>query len=250
MILLVTDFGLAAPYQGQMKAVLNAEAPGVPVIDLLADAPAFEPRPTAYLLAALAESLPGESVFLCVVDPGVGGERAPVAVRAGRRWFVGPDNGLMAIAARRAGDAEAWEITWRPGRLSSSFHGRDLFAPVAAALARGEAPPGRPLDPAALVGADWPDDWAAVVYIDGYGNVMTGLRAAMLPAGAELAAGGHRVARAGTFSDVPAGAPFWYPNSSGLAEIAVNRGHAAVVLGLTVGEAVEVASAGEHDADG
>ena len=250
MILLVTDFGLAGPYQGQMKAVLHDEAPDVPVIDLLADAPAFRPRPTAYLLAALADSLPHESVFLCVVDPGVGGARAPIAVRAGRRWFVGPDNGLMAIAARRPGDAEAWEITWRPERLSSSFHGRDLYAPVAAARARGEAPPGRPLDPAGHVGPDWPDDRAAVVYVDGYGNVITGLRAAMLPTDAELAAGGRRVARAGTFSDIPVGTPFWYANSSGLAEIAVNRGQAAAALGLTIGDPVEVASPAEDDANG
>lgn len=250
MILLVTDFGLAAPYQGQMKAVLHAEAPGVPVIDLLADAPAFQPRPAAYLLAALAESLPRESVFLCVVDPGVGGKRAPVAFRAGRRWFVGPDNGLMAIAGRRPGDTQAWEITWRPAQLSASFHGRDLFAPIAATLARGQAPPGRSLDPDALVGTDWPDDCAAVIYIDGYGNVMTGLRAAMLPDGVELIAGDHRVARAGTFSDVPAGAPFWYANSSGLAEIAVNQGHAAEALGLRIGDQVGAAGPAENDDDG
>ena len=252
MIVLFTDFGPGGPYTGQMKAVLARAAPGIPVIDLADDLPACEPEPAAYLLAACAPAFPPGAVFLCVVDPGVGSERAPLALSAGGHWYVGPDNGLLAIAARRAGDASRagetlragdarwFRITWRPPSLSASFHGRDLFAPVAAMLARGEPVPGTPLDAAATVGAGWPDDRAAIVYVDPYGNAMTGLRAAGLPGDAVVAAGGRRLGRLRTFSDAAPGAAFWYENANGLAEIAVNRGRAARVLGLRVGTPVRI----------
>src|SRR5262249_47000472 len=141
VIALFTDFGAAGPYVGQMKAVLCREAPAVPVIDLMADAPACEPKSSAYLLAALAPWLSAGSVCLAVVDPGVGGRRAPIVVEADGRRFVGPDNGLFELVARRAAAAQAWEIAWRPPQLSASFHGRDLFAPVAGRLAAGTLPP-------------------------------------------------------------------------------------------------------------
>jgi S-adenosylmethionine hydrolase len=240
MIVLFTDFGSRGPYVGQMQAVLCREAPGVPVIDLFADAPTFDPKASAYLLAAYAVEFPAGSVVLCVVDPGVGGNRAPLAVKADGRWYVGPDNGLFTIAARRAKAVEAWEITWRPARLSASFHGRDLFAPVAARLALGEPPPGAPR---AVPAEDWPDDLSEVIYIDGFGNAMTGFRASVLPENAVLSVSGRRLPRARTFSDVAPGGGFWYDNANGLAEIAVNRGRAADLLTLRVGSAVEVESA-------
>ncbi len=240
MILLFTDFGLEGPYLGQVRAVLERDAPGVPVIDLVADAPAFDPRAAAYLLAALAPAFPAGSLFLAVVDPGVGSDREALAIEAGGQWFVGPDNGILTVAASRAEGAASWAITWQPERLSASFHGRDLFAPVAARLARGEPPPGEPRPFADLVGADWPADLARIVYIDRFGNAMTGLRAATLPAGARLRAGGKSLGAARTFSDVALGEPFWYENANGLAEIAVNQGRADDALRLAVGDPVAV----------
>ena len=241
MIVLFTDFGRDGPYIGQMQAVLHREAPGVPVINLSADAPRFDPRASAYLLAAYTSAFPDDSVFLCVVDPGVGGARAPLVVQTGRSWYVGPDNGLLAVAARRAPDARAWRITWRPRRLSASFHGRDLFSPVAAILGRGEPPPGEPLALEALAGWDWPEDLDQVIYVDGFGNVMTGLRAGRLAPDAALDAAGQRLTRARTFSDVAPGGAFWYENANGLAEIAVNQGRADERLGLAIGDPVTVA---------
>jgi Uncharacterized conserved protein len=241
MICLVTDFGLAGPYVGQMKVVLSREAPDIGVIDLLADAPAFDPRASAYLLAAYVDVFPAGSIFLCVVDPGVGSRRLPCVVRADRRWFVGPDNGLFELIMRRARTTRAWRIDWQPHRLSSTFHGRDLFAPVAARLARGAPPPGCPIDVDDLRHPNWPDDLAQVVYIDGYGNAITGLRAAALPADAGVTLRGTRLGRARTYSDLPEGAAFCYENANGLLEIAVNRGRAADVLGVRVGTPVTVA---------
>jgi S-adenosylmethionine hydrolase len=240
VIALFTDFGLEGPYTGQMKAVLHRDAPGVPVIDLFADAPAASPKPAAYLLAAYAAWFPPGTVFLAVVDPGVGGERPPLVVEADGRFYVGPGNGLFELVLRRARTAQAWEISWRPENLSNSFHGRDLFAPVAARLARGERPPGAQAVNAARR-RDWPDDLAEIVYIDRYGNAMTGLRAAALSPDVRLAVAGRTLARARTFADVPEGAAFWYENSNGLAEIAVNAGRADRTLGLAVGSDVAIA---------
>ncbi len=240
MVALFTDFGPAGPYVGQMTAAVLRDAPGVPVVDLLSAAPGFDPRASAYLLAALVPDFPPGTVFLGVVDPGVGGDRRPVVVRTGGHWFVGPENGLFAIALRRGGDGAAWTIDWRPGRLSASFHGRDLFAPVAARIACGEDPPGTPLDPAAIDRPDWPDDLPAVIHVDGYGNAMTGLRADAVAAETAIEAAGRRMTRAETFSAVGPDTAFWYVNANGLVEIAVNRGSAAEALGLAVGMPVAV----------
>ena len=239
MIVLFTDFGLLGPYTGQMKAVLHRMAPGVPVVDLFADAPAGDPKASAYLLAAYAAWFPASTVFLCVVDPGVGGERPALIVAADGRWYVGPGNGLFELVQRRAATTQRFDITFAPERLSASFHGRDLFAPVAAMLARGEEPPGRPRNDETDRRPDWPDDLAEIVYVDHYGNAMTGLRAAMLPPEATLAAAGRVLERAATFSDRPPRTAFWYQNSNGLAEIAVNQGRADA-FGLAVGSAVVV----------
>ncbi len=240
MIVLFTDFGSAGPYVGQMRAVLVRAAPDVPVIELFSDAPAFNAKASAYLLAAYCAEFEPGTVFLAVVDPGVGGPREAIALEADGRWYVAPDNGLLAVLARRADAAQWWRITWRPEALSSSFHGRDLFAPVVARLARGESLPGEADDGGNRIGGDWPDDLAQVIYIDHFGNAMTGLRAARLGPDARIKLGGTELDRARTFSDLPKGAAFWYENANGLAEIAVNGGRAEEALGLSVGMNVEV----------
>jgi len=240
MIALFTDFGLPGPYTGQMKAVLHRMAPGTPVIDLFADAPAGNPKAAAYLLAAYAAWFPEQTIFLCVVDPGVGGERPAIFVEAKGRWYIGPGNGLFELVQRRAATARRFDIAFTPEHLSASFHGRDLFAPVAAMLARGDAPPGHPRNDDSDRRTDWPDDLGEIVYVDHYGNAVTGLRAAALPRDARLAAAGRVLERATTFGDRPPGTAFWYENSNGLVEIAVNQGHADRALGLAVGSAVAI----------
>ena len=236
MIVLFTDFG-GGPYLGQMRAVFARRAPEVPVIELMTDAPAFDAKASAYLLAAYAREFAKGDVFVCVVDPGVGGSRAPIVVEADGRWYVGPDNGLLVLVARRAGSAQAWEITWRPERLTATFHGRDLFAPVGAELARGTLLASRPR---AVPAEDWPNDLAQIVYIDGYGNAVTGVRAEVLAPENVLLVGDRRIAHARTFSDVAPGAAFWYENANGLAEIAVNRGRADEALGLAIGSEIYI----------
>jgi hypothetical protein len=240
LIVLFTDFGLHGPYTGQMKAVLHQMAPSIPIIDLFADAPAGNPKPSAYLLAAHAVWFVAGTVFLCVVDPGVGGTRPAIILEADRRWYVGPGNGLFELVQRRAGKTRRWDIDWKPERLSASFHGRDLFAPVAAMLARGEPPPGTPRNDDSDRQAEWPDDLGEIVYIDHFGNAMTGLRVAQLPRAARLVVTGRILERAKTFSDRQQGTAFWYENSNGLAEIAVNQRRADHELGLSIGVPVEI----------
>src|SRR5260370_8216372 len=100
MIALFTDFGLHGPYTGQVKAVMYQMAPGIPVIDLFADAPVGNPKASAYLLAAYAAWFPEGTVFLCVVDPGVGGARPALFLQADERWYIGPGNGLFELIHR------------------------------------------------------------------------------------------------------------------------------------------------------
>lgn len=253
MIVLFTDFGLEGPYLGQIKAVLARHAPGVAVVDLVANAPACNPRASAYLLAAYAGNpvdffAPG-TVFLCVIDPGVGSAaRRPIIGLIDGYWFVGPDNGLLDIIARHGyQQPQWWEITWRPEHLSSTFHGRDLFAPVAARLASG-AVPGESLPAHFLespIKTDWPDDLHEVIYLDQFGNALTGMRAASLSKTDLLKVRGCTLHWARTFSDVAPGQAFWYANANGLVEIAVNQGRVDRQLTLNIGDAIATYNRGD-----
>lgn len=236
MIFLFTDFGYVGPYVGQMKAAIAADAPGVPVIDLMHDAPVHNAKAGAYLLAALASHLPEGSITVAVVDPGVGSARAGLILEAGNRAFVGPDNGLLDIVARR--DEGSFRRLPPPDKgAAASFHGRDVFAPAAARLIQGGRIESERFTPEVR---SWPDDLKEVIYIDGFGNAMTGLRASEVPKSARFRIGGKSIARARTFSDVKPGEAFWYENSQGLVEIAVNQERAAERLGLCVGSAIEI----------
>jgi S-adenosylmethionine hydrolase len=219
--------------------VLAARAPRVPVLDALHDAPDFGIERAAHLLSALATEYPRGSVFLAVVDPGVGGKRDPIVIQADGRSFVGPDNGLLSVLWQRARRKKCFRIAWRPKRLTSSFHGRDLFAPMAAALERKRLPRGW------LTAKGSPDvlldaaDLAKVIYIDHYGNCVTGMRAASVARNARIRAGGRVLRYARTFEY--AKGPFWYENSMGLVEIAAPRASAARLLRLRVGYAISIA---------
>jgi S-adenosylmethionine hydrolase len=234
VILLFTDFGAEGPYLGQMEAVLRRQAPGVDIVNLLSNAPVGDPVRSGYLLAALVRNLPSDCTLLTVVDPGVGGDRLPVALLADGRWFVGPDNGLLNTVARQASQAEWRIIDWRPEELSASFHGRDLFAPIAARIARSDfAWPFRSYPGPDL--SRWPDDLAEIVHIDHYGNAISGQRHSPYLNDRLLRVQGKRIPQAKTFCEVKEGETFWYGNSMGLIEIAVNRGRADLCLGLVPG---------------
>jgi len=234
-IYLFTDFGLAGAYVGEMHGVLARQAPGHTVIDLMHDAPARDPKRATYMLAALAAAIPPPALFVAVVDPGVGGDRPAAIARAGGHVFVGPGNGLFEMLLRRQCDPAVKHIMWMPDRLSASFHGRDLFAPVAAQLAMGAEVDTVPVTDPVWRRPDWPDDLREIVYIDGFGNAVSGSRAATWPPDSKLEVAGRSLTQARTFTDVDPGQPFFYGNAHGLIEVAVNSGRADQDLGLAIG---------------
>jgi S-adenosylmethionine hydrolase len=245
MLVLFTDYGWHDPYVGQVKAVLAGHAPGVPVIDLLHAVPDFNAHAGAHLLAALCGDLPAGAVVLAVVDPGVGGPREAVVVEAEGRYFVGPDNGLLSVLAGRAQTARTWRIAWRPEKLSDSFHGRDLFAPIAARIASGDFPSDK-LTPADDLQVHFDTaELPRILYIDHYGNAWSGIRGGLAEPGSNIEVKGNLLPWRRVFMEAGKGEVFWHVNSSGLVEIAANRASAADKLGLKVGDPVRLSGSPE-----
>jgi S-adenosylmethionine hydrolase len=160
-----------------VKAVLHERSPASAVVDLVNDVPAFDVTPAAHLLAALAARLPRGAVTIAVVDPGVGSSRGAVAAEAEGRWFLAPDNGLVSVAAARARAAAYYDLPPLEEPLCASFHGRDFFAPHAAALATGALLPEAMRRRARLAVELGAGDLEQIIYCDHYGNAMTGIRA-------------------------------------------------------------------------
>ena len=240
MIVLFTDFGTHDPYVGQIKAKLAEHAPGQQAVDLLHQAPDYNAHAGAHLIAAFTPTFPPGTVFMCVVDPGVGTERDGAVLLAGGRWFVGPDNGLMSIVAARNQDSKVWRIKWSPENASLTFHGRDIFAVIAALIAKGEFPSEK-LEERPRLNVEFDaGDLARVIYIDHFGNAWTGVRSATLLKSSRIVARKGEFKHAESFGFVGKGEGFWFANSVGLLELAINRGSAAEKLGLTVGDTVQV----------
>lgn len=250
----LTDYGYSDAFAGICRAIVTSASPGVEVVDLTHGIAAGDVRSGAIALESAVDHVT-PAVFLAVVDPGVGGDRRAVALRAGRSIFVGPDNGLLIEAAERAGGVEAAvEISSGPfvaRTRSHTFHGRDVFAPVAAALARGEdlASVGDPLDPNDLVRLELPVSSVTdgkvethVLVEDGFGNLSLGLRVGgpgLLPFGpAEVVrvepedADAFEAPFVRTFASVPVGKPLLFVDSTDRLAIAINLGNALEELGL------------------
>jgi S-adenosyl-L-methionine hydrolase (adenosine-forming) len=255
IVTLTTDFGTVDGYVGAMKGVLLALAPGTTVADVTHEVPPQDVAAGAFALAQAAGLFPPGTIHVAVVDPGVGGERAGLVVEAGGALFVGPDNGLLSLAAhgpRRVRRIE--NEAWLRVPVCPTFHGRDVFAPVAARLARGEAmrEVGPTVDAIASLrgGAEESgrgDDLGGegtILHVDRFGNLVTSFAPGQLAAGAFLlaaASGVRHAVRAGrTFSDVGRGEAVVYDGSAGRVEIAVRDGSAAATLGLGRGERVRL----------
>jgi S-adenosyl-L-methionine hydrolase (adenosine-forming) len=239
MIFLFTDYGLEGPYIGQVKTVLDHLAPHEKVINLMADAPRNNPKASAYLLASLIHKIPKNSILFCVIDPRVGsGRDKPVILNINNTWYVGPNNGLFDIVARQDEELECWEITFEPDDLSNSFHGRDIYAPVCASIANKQSIPGNKFDWNDI--NQWPDNLNEVIYIDHFGNCMTGIRTDSLDKQIKFNINNIDVSNADTFADVSRGQAFWYNNSNGLLEIAMNQGSAREELNLKIGSSIEL----------
>lgn len=259
LLTFLSDFGVDSPYPAAMKAVAAAIC-DARFVDITHAVPRHGVRTGAYLLWSVAPACPPGTVHCAVVDPGVGSVRAPLAVAAGEQVFVGPDNGLLLPAAKRLGHATVYRLTnpafWHHP-VSATFHGRDIFAPVAAHLAAGVALEalGAPAPGYVDLGLEeggWDGSVlrGTVLWVDPFGNLVTTIPAALMAglAGArrvELEAGSRTLAAAvgRTFADVPVGEAVVVRGSDGLVEIALNQGRAADALAASAGDPIRLRAA-------
>ena len=260
LVTLLTDFGTRDYFVGAMKGALLSVNPRATIVDLTHEIPAHDVAAGALALVAAYATFPPQTVHVAVVDPGVGSARRPVAIATHDYFFVGPDNGLFSYACERERDVHAFHLTnadyFRPN-VSSTFHGRDIFAPVAGALTNGVAP--------AQLGAEITDLarlptlapkraadgslTAAVIHIDRFGNCVTNITRAELSeaeiarGGVSLQVGAHQVRTFRRYfaeGDMGMREVFAIWGSAGFLEIAAARASAAHLLGIERGHPVKV----------
>jgi S-adenosylmethionine hydrolase len=264
IITLTTDFGLKDPYVAEMKAVILTTSPKASIVDITHEVEKFNVKMGAYILAAASTYFPKGTIHVAVVDPGVGTKRQPIVLQTEKSFFVGPDNGLLALAARSAGTIKqirkiANKELMLP-KVSNTFHGRDIFAPVAAHLANGkkveEFGPKlkRILVPTfAEVVKRGGMFVGEVIHVDAFGNIITNLGEKEL----ELAKGngtvdiglGNRRLRlklCKAYGEVDGRNGLVLIGSHGFLEIAINQGKAAEVFAANVGDEVTLHHSGSH----
>ncbi len=237
-IVLATDYGLSGSYVGQLKAAIYKIAPKALIIDLIHDLPAFNPKASAYLLASYLEHIPENSIVVGVVDPGVGSTREAIILEGDGLIFVGPNNGLFSIAARNLSEVKLSEIILSKEPASKTFHGRDIFAPIAAQIVAESNVNTKSFSMQKLVGSEWPDNLLEVIYIDHYGNAVTGINKNQISTNQVITVNDYKISYAKTFSSVEIGEYFWYENANGLLEIAAREQSVAEVLNLKVGDQI------------
>ncbi len=254
LVTLLTDFGTQDYYVGAMKGVLAALAPGVQILDITHEIPPGDVTAGAFVLEHAVQTFPRGTVHCVVVDPGVGTERRAIVCASAGHLFVGPDNGVLSWAVGPGDSVWVVERFRPPEEGPATFHGRDLFAPVAGRLAAGMRPEevGPPVEdmvrlarPEASRRADGALE-GEVVHVDRFGNLITSVPGAWLRGGSwRVVLGDVQIAVARTFGDVPPGRPVAYVGSAGLVEVAVRNGSAAQQFGAGRGTRVELVRAGE-----
>jgi hypothetical protein len=254
IVTLLTDFGTADGYVAEVKGVLLSQAPGITVVDASHDLPPQDVEAGRLALARYWRRFPHGTVHLAVVDPGVGSDRAALAVESDGRYLVGPDNGLLSPALLLAG-ARAVRLPVPP-RAAPTFHGRDLFAPAAARLACGARldelgdPVDEPVVRRTPEARRLPDGTieGTVIAVDRFGNAITNLLAPSTIAhgGADLVVQGRALPVGRVYADAGPGGALALPGSNGLLEIAVRDGSAAERLGITRGARVALRPLGRR----
>jgi S-adenosylmethionine hydrolase len=252
IITLTTDFGLADGYAGAMKGIILGICPEANVVDISHEIRPQAVRQAAYVLSTVTPHFPpgAGTVHLVVVDPGVGSDRRPIAVRCARATYVAPDNGVLSLALALDPPQLAVRL-WAYQPISATFQGRDLFAPAAARLACGASldQVGEPISPAGLVTLPSLDpqrqidgSWLGeILHVDRFGNLISNIQHPIPNIRLAVWVGKERIAGViRTYSDVAPGEMVAYVGSSGHLEIAVRDGSAAARLGVGVGDPVRV----------
>ncbi len=260
IITLLTDFGTEDTYVGVMKGVITSICPSAQVIDLTHQVPPQDIATGAFLLDVSVDYFPEGAIHVAVVDPGVGTARKPVALRTAKAFFVGPDNGIFTLVLQRQQLLQAICLDnprYHLPTVSSTFHGRDIFAPVAAHIACGVSVEelGTPIHrlqrlPLPRIRVDWQGIRATVVHIDRFGNAITNLtrdnyeawrtRWDVKEPAVQVAASDIFLPIATTYGEVARGKPLALFGSSGRLEVAVNGGSAALELALRRGDTIKV----------
>ena len=254
LITLTTDFGLADSYVGAMKGVILGIEPTATIVDISHDIAPQDVREAAYVVYTAYPYFPPDTVHVVVVDPGVGSRRRAIALRAAQTYFVAPDNGVLSYVLAKEGMREAVSLTnsrYHRPTVSHTFHGRDIFAPAAAHLARGVplTELGEPLTEIVSFFLPQPQMLpdgkviGHVLHIDRFGNLVLDIREGdrMLDEEIVLEVAGRRIQGLGrTFADVSVGELVAYIGSSGHLEIALREGDAAQALGMEIGDKILV----------
>jgi hypothetical protein len=256
IITLLTDFGADSGYPAAMKGVIYSIAPTANLIDISHAIAPYSYREGAFLLWMTTPCFPKGTVHCAVVDPGVGTDRQPIIVRSGEQFFVGPDNGLLIPAARRLGTLEVFHISndrFFRKPISRTFHGRDIFAPIAAHLANGFSPEelGQPLERFTKLsfGEGIREGHflkGEIIYIDRFGNLVTNISSAELvncikpedEIVLEIGSKSVQVKFCETYGQMSENQLFVTVGSHEQTEIAVNRGSAAQRLRARAGDMI------------
>ncbi|SFM66649.1 SAM hydrolase/SAM-dependent halogenase family protein [Methanolobus profundi] len=251
IITLTTDFG--SLYPASMKGVILSIAPDTTIVDVTHSIPPTDIHAGALALYSVVKYYPPGTIHVAVIDPGVGTDRKAIAIRAGGQFLVGPDNGLLIPAANLLGDPEVYEISSDniPDEVSSTFHGRDIFAPVAAQISKGIYLDDLGSKTDEYVGLDLSEyiiekDFisAKVVYIDEFGNIVTNIPGAELTKailqGTILSIAGRQMPFLRTYGEVSRGKMLSLIGSHGFFEISVNQGSASKLLRLNNGNDVKI----------
>ena len=251
IITLTTDFGTRDWFVGSMKGVILGVNPQAVVVDITHEIPTGNVRAGAFALAASCRCFPRQTVHIAVVDPGVGSHRAAIVVKTSDYCFVGPDNGILSLALAKEKVLEIWQVeneNYFQQPVSNTFHGRDIFAPVAAHLTHRILMDslGPPLKD--YVRLDWPKPQVVdgllrgeIIYIDHFGNAISNIEPPGKSAGTVRIPNKVECSIQEFYQAVPVGRPLAILGSTGYLEIAVNGGNAAQTFSLKLGDPVELA---------
>lgn len=250
-IALLTDFGSADWFVASMKGVILSINPSAAIVDITHEISAGDIQSASFCLLSCIKTFPRETVFVVVVDPGVGSERAAIAVAAEEYSFVGPDNGVLSATVENLENIKIRSIEnprFMRIPVSSTFHGRDIFAPTAAHMSLGArfedlGPVRGEMVRFAMPVAEKKGDaiLGSIVYVDRFGNLITNIPPSIVSFRASrLRIKGHSIPVCSCYADVAEGQFVAVAGSSGFMEISVNKGNAADKLGLKVGDAIEI----------
>lgn len=254
IITLTTDFGCDDYYVGAMHGAILIENPKARIVDISHGIPSFDIEHGAYILGTSYQAFPRGSIHVGVVDPGVGSERLPILIETDDYFFVGPDNGLFTLAMQKENVRAIYQIAnrsyFRP-EMSATFHGRDIFAPVAAHLALGIAPSRfgpreKSIEDLPFFDVESGRGWikTRIIAIDKFGNAVTNLSRQLFdkkvgPHSFTVTIGKRRLSHlSNTYADVPVGKPLMLFGSSGFLELSCNQGSMAATWKLRVGQRV------------